>query len=139
MGLLGSLGISFLKYITIGEYHRIVNENSRARSYGALILLLETIAKQRSVACKPEELSGSCPMSSVIDNFYQDGRTSNGTAPYRTFTIIGSDGQIMNIQCFDLSQTINVTVRHTNGKMDFEIIDPSEAIKRMGREAGYSR
>jgi hypothetical protein len=139
MGLLKTIGISFAKFITLKEYHRIVNENSRARSYNALMRLMETVAKQRRVTCKPEELSRSCPMSFVIDQYFQRGRNSDGTAALRIFTIIGSDGQIMNIQGLDLSQTINMTVRHTNGKIDFEQIDPSEAIIRMGREAGYSQ
>jgi len=137
--LLKNLGSYLLKTITVGEYKRIVKENDRARSYDALIRLLQAIAKQRLVACRPDELSRNCPLSFVIDHYYQDGRTSSGTAPLRSFTIMGSDGQIMNIQGFDLSQTVRISVRHANGKVDLEQIDPSEAIKRLGREAGYAQ
>jgi hypothetical protein len=135
--LLGKLGIWLAKAITVGEYERIKNENQRARDYSAFIRVMEEIAKKRLVACKSDELSRDCPMAFVITDYYQDGRTSSGTAPLRLFTIIGSDGQIINVQGFDLTETIKVTVRHTNGKMDFEVVDPSEAMKRIRREAGY--
>jgi hypothetical protein len=135
--ILRKIAIELGKAITLGEYERITNENKRARDYGAFINLMEEVAKKRLVACKPDELSQDCPMATVINQFYQDGRTTSGTAPLRIFTIIGSDDQIINIQGFDLSQTIKVTVHHTNGKMDLEQVDPSEAMKRIRREAGY--
>ena len=121
----------------VTEYRRIVEENRLDKAYGALMALLETIAKQRSVDCRPDEFSRACPQSFVIGNYYQDGRTSSGTAPLRSFTIAGSDGQIMNIQGFDLTSTVTFFVRHGDGSSQFEKIDPSEAIKRLGWEAGY--
>jgi hypothetical protein len=134
--LLKKLALGLLKAITVDEYKRIKAENKRADDYGDFIHLMEAVAKQRLVACRPDELSTECPTASVIDQYYQDGRTTSGTAPLRIFTVIGSDGQIINIQGFDLSQTVTVTVRHKNGKMDLEKVDPSEAMKRIRREAG---
>ena len=135
--LLKKLAIEFVKAIGVGEYKRIKEENKRARDYGDFIHLMDDVAKKRLITCKSDELSGDCPMTTVISQFYQDGRTTSGTAPLRIFTVIGSDGQIINIQGFDLSQTIKVTVRHTNGKMDLETVDPVEAMKRIRREAGF--
>jgi hypothetical protein len=50
---------------------------------------------------------------------------------------MGLDGQIINIQGYDLTQTVKVTVLHTNGTSDMENVDPSDALKRIEREAGY--
>ena len=139
MWLLRTLAIGIGKAMTIGEYERIRNENKRASEYGIFILLMNEIANKRLVRCKPDELSIDCPMVTVFNQFYQDGRTASGTAPLRIYTIIGSDGQMINVQGFDLSQTVKVTVRHTTGKMDAEDVDPSDALKRIEREAGYHR
>ena len=136
--LLRTVGVALAKALVIGEYNRIKAENKRARDYGILIHLMEDVAKKRLVACKPDELSEDCPMATVINQYYQDGRTTSGTAALRIFTIVGSDGQVINVQGFDLSQTIGVTIRHTNGKMDHEQVDPSEAMNWIRREAGYS-
>jgi len=138
--LLRAIAIGIGKAITLGEYERIRDENKRASEYAIFILLMKEIAKKRLTTCKPDELSRDCPIAVVFDQFYQDGgRTTSGTAPLRIFTIIGSDGQIINIQGFDLSQKVKVTVRHTTGKMDSEDVDPSDALKRIEREAGYHR
>jgi hypothetical protein len=135
--LLKKIAIGFAKAVAGGEYERIKEENKRARDYGAFIHLMDEVSKQRLVACKPDELSEGCPMASVISHYHQEGNTSDGTAPLRMYTIIGSDGQIINVQGFDLKQTIKVTVRHTNGRMDLEQVDPTDAMKRIRREAGY--
>ena len=138
--LLRAIAIGIGKAITLGEYERIRDENKRASEYAIFILLMNEIVKKRLITCKPDELSRDCPIAVVFDQFYQDGgRTTSGTAPLRIFTIIGSDGQIINIQGFDLSQKVKVTVRHTDGKMDLEDVDPSDALKRIEREAGYHR
>jgi hypothetical protein len=100
---------------------------------------MEGVAKKRLVECKRDELSSDCPMATVIDHYHQEGKTSDGTAPLRMFTIVGSDGQIINVQGFDLSHTIKITVRHTNGVMDLEQVDPTDAMKRIRREAGHAR
>ena len=132
------LGEEFLKFIGEKEYERIKDENKRQRDYGAFISLMDDVAKKRLVTCKTGELSRDCPMATVYSQYYQEGRTTDGTAPMRMFSIIGSDGQIINVQGFDLTQTINVTVVHKDGTSDLERIDPSEAIKRIRREAGYA-
>jgi hypothetical protein len=138
--ILKKLGGYFGKTVTIDEYNRITNENKRERDYHDLIRLMDGAAKKRSVTCKPDELSQECPMAMVIDQMYDPDprRTTSGTAAYRMFTIIGSDGQIINLQGYDLSQNVKITVRHTDGKMDLEEVDPSEAMKRIRREAGYT-
>jgi hypothetical protein len=124
------------KKIPEGMYDRIKKENNRQRAYGALIEVLERVAKKRVVQCKSAELSRDCPMVTTIQQYYQPGRTTDGTAPLRIFTIVGSDGQVINIQCFDLTQTIKITVQHKDGA-DVETLDPREALKRIRREAGY--
>src|SRR5262249_53609369 len=118
--LLRTIAVGIAKSITLGEYNRIKNENKTASDYQILIALLNKIAT-----------------AFVIPQYYQPGRTSDGTAPLRIYTIVGLDGQIINIQGFDLMQTVKITVRHTNGTFDQETIDPSDAVKRIGREAGY--
>jgi hypothetical protein len=138
--LLKKLGLALAKFIIIGEYKRIKNENKRQADYGDFMHLMGKIAELRSVRCKTDELSPECPMAMVINQMYNpDPRgTTSGTDTFRMFTIIGSDGQVINVQGFDLSQMIKITVRHTDGKMDVEDIDPSEAMKRIRREAGFS-
>jgi hypothetical protein len=135
--ILRTLAIGLGKAITLGEYRRIRNENQRQSEYGILMILMSEIAKKRLTTCKPDELSRDCPMAFVIQQYYQEGRTSSGTAPLRIFTIVGLDGEIINIQGFDLSQRVKITVKHTNGQMDYEEVDPSDALKRIEREAGY--
>jgi hypothetical protein len=132
-----TLATQLAKTVTLGEYDRIKNENKRARDYGDFIQLMEGIAKTRLPSCTVDEITRDCPSSSVISQYYQEGRTSDGTAPLRIYTIIGSDGQVINVQGFDLSQTIMFTVRHTSGTFDYERLDPTEAMKRIRREAGY--
>lgn len=136
--LIRTIAIGVGKAITLGEYKRIKNENKRQGEYGIFIALLNELAKKRLVTCKADELSKDCPMAFMIPQHYQPGKTTDGTAPLRIFTIIGLDGQIINIQGFDLKQTVRITVRHTNGKTDMEDVDPSDALKRIEREAGYS-
>lgn len=135
--LLRTIAIGAGKAITLGEYKRIKAENKRRGDYAVFIALLSAIAKKRLVTCKTDEISSDCPMVVVIDHYYQRGRTTDGTAPLRIFTITGLDGQIINIQGFDLTQTVKISVRHTNGTSDVEDVDPSEALKRIEREAGY--
>jgi hypothetical protein len=135
--VLRTIAIGVGKAITLGEYERIRKENRRASTYRIFIILMSEVAKKRLVTCKADELSKDCPMAIVIEQYYQEGKTTNGTSPLRIFTIVGSDGQIINIQGFDLMQTVTVTVRHTDGKMDIEKVDPSDALKRIEREAGY--
>jgi hypothetical protein len=135
--LLKKLGIELAKALTYGEYKRIKEENKLAQDYGDFIHILEEVAKKRAVTCTQYELSKDCPLTTVIWDYYQDGKTSSGTAPLRLFTIVGSDGQTINVQGFDLSKTIKITVRHTNGRFDFEVVDPTEAMKWIRREAGY--
>jgi hypothetical protein len=120
---LRAIAIGIGKSITLGEYDRIKKENKLASDYQILIAVLNKITPGGS--------------ATVIPDYYQRGRTSDGTAPLRIFTIVGLDGQIINIQGFDLMQTVKVTVRHTNGTYDVETVDPSDALKRIEREAGY--
>jgi hypothetical protein len=135
--LLKTIGIGLGKAITIGEYERIRDENRRQSEYGVLVGLLDDVAGKRGGQCRPSQLSVNCPLATVYEQYYQDGRTSSGTAPLRMYTVIGPDGQIINIQCFDLMQMIKVSVQHTNGTFDMEEVEPKEALKRLEREAGY--
>ena len=95
--LIRTVGIGLIKAITIGEYKRIKAENKRASDYGEFIHLMDEIAAQRSVKCSADETSRDCPMSTVIPQYKQEGRTSDGTAPLRIYTIVGSDGQFINL------------------------------------------
>lgn len=135
--ILRTLAIGIGKAITLGEYDRIKNENRRQSDYGILVILLNDVAGRRLVRCAPNELSRGCPFATVYEQYSQEGRTSSGTAPLRVYVIMGSDGQIINIQCFDLMQTVHVWVTHTDGASDHEEVDPKEALKRLEREAGY--
>ena len=135
--ILRTIAVGVGKAITLGEYNRIKNENKLASDYHIFISVLNAIANKRAISCKVDETSRDCPMAFVLPQYYQPGRTSDGTAPLRIFTIVGLDRQIINIQGFDLMQTVKVTVRHTNGTFDVENVDPSDALKRIEREAGY--
>lgn len=137
--ILKKLAFGLIKAITVDQYKTIKAENKLKRDYDAFIAVLQNVAKQRLVTCRVDEITRECPSASLIEHYYQDGKTSSGTAPLRIFTIIGSDGQIINIQGFDLTETVLITVRHTDGKMDYEKIDPVEAMKRLKREAGYGQ
>lgn len=122
------------EWITIGEYERIKNENKRQDEYAIFIALLEKVAKKRLLTCKANELSNNCPIMAVIPHYHQQGKTTDGTASLRIFTIMGISGQIINIQCFDLTQKIKITVQHTNG-ISTQDLNPSEALKRIESEA----
>ena len=130
-----TLAVGIGKAVTLGEYERIKKENKKASDYGILVIVMNEVVAKRLITCKVE--SGDCPSATVIPQFYQPGRTTSGTAPLRIYTIRGSDGQWINIQMFDLSETIKVTVQHTGGTEDLEEVEPSEALKRIEREAGY--
>ena len=127
-----------LEEITLGEYNRIKVQNKLGREYRTFVELLQKVANKRLVTCKGDELSNECPMMFVIGHYFQQPRSTSygtaGTAPLRIYTLMGVDGQIINIQCFDLSETVKITVRHRNG-MTMEDIDPGEALKRIRREA----
>jgi len=121
-----------------GEYRRIVAENNRQRAYGEFIKIMDAAAAQRRGACAPNELSDTCPMSFTIAQFQQQGRTSDGTAPLRMYTIIGDDGEVVSIQGFDLMQTIKITVMHKNGHVISENVSPQEAMKTLRWLAGLA-
>jgi hypothetical protein len=137
--ILRTIAVGLGKAATLGVYKQIKDENKRHSDYHIFIALLNEAAKKRLVTCRFDELSRDCPMAIVIDHYYQPGKTTDGTAPLRIFTITGLDGQIINIQGYDLTQTVKVTVRHTDGTFDVENVDPSDALKRIEREAGYRR
>ena len=134
--LLRTIAVGAGKALTLGEYNRIKKENKLNGDYHILISVLNEIAK-RAVTCKVDETSRDCPISFVIPHYHQPGRTTDGTAPLRIFTITGKDGQIINIQGFDLMQKVKVFVRHTDGTYDEETVVPSDALKRIEREAAY--
>ena len=136
--LLKKAGFWLVKTVTFDMYHDIKAENKRQRDFDSFIKLMQGVAAKRSIACNPNDTSRDCPMASVIEHYHQKGRTSDGTAPLYIFTIVGSDSQIINIQGFALMQTIKITVRHQDGSFDVEDLDPSEAMKRIRREAGYA-
>jgi hypothetical protein len=120
------------------EYKRISAENDRQRAYGKFIKIMDAAAQQRRGACAPNELSDTCPIAVTIAQFHQQGRTTDGTAPLRMYTIIGDDGEVVNIQGFDLSQTIKITVMHNNGRMHSEDLSPQDAIKTLTWLAGLA-
>jgi hypothetical protein len=119
-----------------GEYRRIVAENDRQRAYGLFIGIMDAVAKQRIGACKSDEISETCPMAFTIPQYYQKGRTTDGTAPLRIYTVIGADGEVINVQGFDLSQMVKVTVMHKNDRHLVENVSPQDAIKMMRWLAG---
>jgi hypothetical protein len=121
--ILRTIAVGAGKALTLGEYNRIKKENKLKSDYHILIAVLNEIARRKGD-------------SHVIPHYHQPGRTTDGTAPLRIFTITGKDGQIINIQGFDLMQTVKIFVRHTNGTYDVETVDPSDALKRIEREAG---
>jgi hypothetical protein len=120
--ILRTIAVGAGKALTLGEYNRIKKENKLKSDYHILIAVLNEIARRKGD-------------SHVIPHYHQPGRTTDGTAPLRIFTITGKDGQIINIQGFDLMQTVKIFVRHTNGTYDVETVDPSDALKRIEREA----
>jgi hypothetical protein len=120
------------------EYKRISAENDRQRAYGNFIKIMDAAAKQRRGACTPDELSDTCPMALTIAQYYQEGRTTDGTAPLRMYTIIGDDGEVINIQGFDLMQTIKITVMHKNGRVLSENLSPQDAMKTLKWLAGLA-
>jgi hypothetical protein len=120
------------------EYRRIVTENDRQRAYGHFIAIMDAVAKERRGACKSNELSDTCPMATTIQQYYQTGRTTDGTAPLRIYTVIGDDGEVINVQGFDLSQRVMITVIHKNGRNLVETVSPQDALKAMRWLAGLS-
>ena len=122
------------------EYKRISAENDRYRAYFNFIKIMNAAAKQRRGECAPNELSDTCPMATTIDQFYQSGgpRSTDGTGAWRLYTIIGDDGEVINIQGFDLTMSIRVTVMHKNGRAQCETIGPEDALKVLRWLAGLA-
>jgi hypothetical protein len=120
------------------EYRRISAENDRWRAYCNFIKIMDLAAKQRRAECAADELSDTCPMATTISQFYQPGRTTDGTAPLRMYTIIGDDGEVINIQGFDLTQLIRITVMHKNGRAMSENVSPEDALKVLRWLAGLA-
>jgi hypothetical protein len=121
------------------EFKRILAENELQRAYSEFFGIMAAVGKARRYECKSDELSTSCPMAMIIPQYFQSGRNSDGTAPLRMYTIIGDDGEVVNIQGFDLSQRIMITVRHVNGKSISENVSPKEAMLLMRYLAGLSK
>ena len=121
--ILRTIAIGAGKALTLGEYNKIKKENKLKSDYHILIAVLDEITKRNGD-------------SHVLPHYHQPGRTTDGTAPLRIFTIKGKDAQWINIQGFDLMQKVKVFVRHTDGTYDEETVDPSDALKRIEREAG---
>jgi hypothetical protein len=136
--LIRTLAIGIGKTITLGEYERIKSENRRQGDYGILIGMLNKFISKKSPRCGVNEFSQDCPIVTVLPDFHQKGRTSDGTAPLRLYTFMGHDGQIINIQGYDLMQVVRLTVRHTDGTMAFEDVDPRDAMTWIRREAGIT-
>jgi hypothetical protein len=122
--ILRTIAVGAGKALTLGEYNKIKKENKLRGDYHILVAVLDEITRRKGD-------------SHVIPHYHQPGRTTDGTAPLRIFTIKGKDGQFINFQCFDLMQKVKVFVRHTDGTYDEETVDPSDALKRIEREAGY--
>ena len=121
------------------EYKRISAENDRYRAYFNFIKIMDLAAKQRRGECAPNELSDTCPMATTISQFWQSGgRNIDGTAPLRIYTIIGDDGEVINIQGFDLTMSIRVTVMHNNGRAQCKTIGPEDALKVLRWLAGLA-
>lgn len=120
------------------EFRRIVAENELQRAYGRFFEIMAAIGQERRYDCKSDELSPSCPTVLIIPQFQQTGRTSDGTAPFRMYTIVGDDGEIVNIQGFDLTQRISIWVTHKNGHTVGEDVSPKDAMLLMRFLAGMS-
>lgn len=155
MGLIGSIvgGLgktiagALVKTVALGMYDEIKESNKKTDDYGKFVDVMEKATK-RNESCKPDELSRGCGMSYTMEHYYQEGMTTHGpfgnenkgmsgTSPLRIYTVVGSDGQIINAQGFDLSKTVKYTVTHKDGTQDTEDLDAAEASKRIQREAGY--
>jgi hypothetical protein len=118
------------------EIRRILAENDLQRAYGNFIKVMDAVAKERRGECKSDELSDTCPMAFTIAQFYQKGRTSDGTAALRGYTVIGDDGEVIQVQGYDLMQTIVITVIHNNGRVLREKVSPQDAMKMLRWLAG---
>ena len=118
------------------EYKRISAENDRQRAYGNFIKIMDDVAKLRRGECSTNQLSETCPIAFTDPQYYQPGRTSDGTAALRMYTIIGADGEVINIQGFDLTQTIKLTVMHRNNTSLSENMSPQDAMKAIRWLAG---
>jgi len=146
VGVLGFLGkkiavnvvTKVLLAIPEKEYKRIVAENNLQRAYGNFLTIMDAIAKERRSTCRPSELSDICPMAFTIAQYYQPGRTTDGTAGMHLYTVIGDDGEVIQIQAYDLMQRINITVIHKNGKTLSEDVSPKDAMMLMRFLAGLS-
>ena len=84
------------------------------------------------------EVSRDCPIATVLPQFYEKGRTTDGTAPLRLSTFVGSDGQIINIQ-----EALTLCKRSRlrsgmDGTMATEEVGPNDAMKWIRREAGIT-
>ena len=129
--ILRKIAIGLGKVITLGEYERIKEENEHTSDYSTFMRIMEAVANSRLITCRPGDLSRDCPIMNVQQQFYQEGKTSSGTAPLRIFSFIGSDGETVNVVGYDLMEIIKITVTHRNGDVSIEEPDPKDAIKQM--------
>jgi hypothetical protein len=118
------------------EIKRIIAENDLRRAYEKFIHIMDAIAKERRGACKADELTESCPISATFSQFYQSGRTTDGTAAMRLYTMIGDDGEVIQIQGYDLMPRLNITVVHKNGRVINEDVSPRDALMLLRWLAG---
>ena len=147
MGVVDKVGGYVAKTIVLGAYDEAKEANKKTDDYQKFVNIMDQASK-RSQACKPGELSRDCPISATLPQHQQKGMTTHGpyggehehmsgTAPLRIYTVVGSDGQTINVQGHDLSKTVTYTVVHKDGTSDVEELDADEAMKRIQREAAY--
>lgn len=147
---MGVVGTILKGLVTVGTsaYDQAKDANKQDDDYKKFTGVMDAATK-RGEACKAGELSRNCGISATQRDHYQDGMTTHdrsgrkqehtpGSAPLRIYTVVGSDGQIINAQGHDLSKTVKYTVMHKDGTSYVEDISAEEATKRIQRDAGYA-
>ena len=100
--------------------------------YIMFINTMSWIVRKRFILCRFEndkgQIENSCSTATIIENieYYNAGKETR-----RIFTIRVSHGTVIIVTCYDISSTIMIFIRHTDGKTKREQIDPSETFSRL--------
>ena len=131
--LLRKMGFAIFDHILSPEYSRLMGEDEVDIDYQDFAELMNNVAKERSIRCKLDKRSSDCVMAVVVNQMHDP---AGGANIRHSFTIIGADGRIINVNGCDNSQKIKILVQNPNGRAYCEGPSLRKIMERV-RGVGY--
>ena len=131
--LLKRIGATIFKHILPNEYDWVTGRDRHHIDYRDFIEIMNNIANEKSIRCKPDKSSSQCVMAVVTSQMYG---LAGGDDTHRDFTIIGTDGRIINVKGCDASQKIKIFIQHPNGQIACEEPSPRKVMEQI-RQVRY--